>query len=199
VSADELTAGRDELDLAARFAARAEQAGSRVHQLPDWPAAAGLALSLVETGSIAVPAWLARAQPILGHILGDRLLVPDPDGPTEAATARVGITAAVLGVAETGSVLVDEHDLADRVVSMLTESLVQVVERTALRASLDDAQQWLSACAGAAGYRALVTGPSRTADIERSLTIGVQGPAETHAVILGDGEAESGDEPRGLA
>jgi L-lactate dehydrogenase complex protein LldG len=37
-----------------------------------------------------------------------------------------------------------------------------------------------------ASYATLVTGPSRTADIERQLTVGVQGPAEFHVVFVDD-------------
>jgi len=39
--------------------------------------------------------------------------------------------------------------------------------------------------AGLPAYASLTTGPSRTADIERSLTIGVQGPNAVHVVVLG--------------
>ena len=62
---------------------------------------------------------------------------------------------------------------------------IQVVPRDRVVPSLDDAAAWLEASEGAVSLATLVTGPSRTADIERSLTIGVQGPSDLHVVILG--------------
>jgi L-lactate dehydrogenase complex protein LldG len=90
-----------------------------------------------------------------------------------------------MAIAETGSVLVAENALVDRAVSMLSLTVVQVVDRERVVGSLDDVAGWLAERGSTAGYSALVTGPSRTADIERSLTIGVQGPAAVHVVLLG--------------
>jgi L-lactate dehydrogenase complex protein LldG len=50
---------------------------------------------------------------------------------------------------------------------------------------LDAAETWFTETSDMPSYAVLLTGPSRTADIERSLTIGVQGPSTTRVVIGG--------------
>lgn len=94
-----------------------------------------------------------------------------------------GVTSAELGVAETGSVLLDEPDLESRLVSMSAERLVVLLPQSRLHSDLYAVSDWLNARAGCGTYATLLSGPSRTADIERSLTIGVQGPCELHVVI----------------
>lgn len=105
--------------------------------------------------------------------------------PASYADAPLGVARARLAIAETGSVLLDEHGLAERLVSMLSRHLVVLVARGLVADSLESAAQWLSANAGGAGFAALVTGPSRSADIERSLTVGVQGPDRMTVMIVG--------------
>jgi L-lactate utilization protein LutC len=60
---------------------------------------------------------------------------------------------------------------------------VAVAERD-VRRSLDDGVGMLDATA--APYVSLVTGPTRTADIERVITIGAHGPAALHVLILAE-------------
>lgn len=135
---------------------------------------------------MAVTPTLASSRPELVAALGDRLRLPDGDAPFESvADVAVGIAEGQLAVAESGSVLLSHDDRADRAVSMLSRIGIQVVERRNVVASLDDAAGWMEASEGAISLMTLVTGPSRTADIERSLTIGVQGPSDLHVVILG--------------
>lgn len=169
-----------------QFTAAAESAGSQVHRVGSWEEVARLALRLAGDGPIAVAPTLAHAQQAFVGALGDRVRVPTRRAAPEVADVPVGVMHCPLAVAETGSVLVSEHDLGDRLVSMLSRTLVQVVDVHTLVASLDDAGEWLSS-QRTAGYWALVTGPSRTADIERSLTIGVQGPQENHVILLEGG------------
>lgn len=106
----------------------------------------------------------------------------------DPATVRdqpLGITAARLAIAETGSVLLHEPDIADRSVSLMTETLVVACPESALVPSLDDAAGALRDIAQAGpSYSTFVTGPSRTADIERQLTIGVQGPSALHVIFV---------------
>ena len=172
--------------LAERFRERAEQSQSQVHDLAGWPAVIGLALSLVGDERVAVSPALASEVPEIVELLADRAHLPDADDPARSvADAAVGLVRGELAVAESGSVLVAENELVDRVVSMLSRTVVQVVDRERVVGSLDDVAHWLAERGSTAGYSALVTGPSRTADIERSLTIGVQGPAAVHVVVLG--------------
>ncbi|MSQ42257.1 MAG: hypothetical protein EXR65_04390 [Dehalococcoidia bacterium] len=167
------------------FRARAEEAQSSVHALAGWPEVAALAIALAGDGRVALAPSLARAQPALLAWLGARALLPDAAAPAASvADAAVGIVRGALAVAETGSVLLIEPDLADRCVSMLSRALIQVVERGRVVESLDAVPGALAE-AGQPAYASLTTGPSRTADIERSLTIGVQGPHAVHVVVLG--------------
>lgn len=184
-------------ELLDRFRAEAERASSRVLDLPHWEAVAEHAARQAaaegdEGGRVVVAPSLATAVPGLEKALraaGADVHVPDDDRPDVAAgvaDSAVGIVRGELAIAESGSVLVSEHQLADRTVTMLCRRLIQVVERNQVVATLDDAAAWLAAhLAGTAGFASLMTGPSRTADIERSLTIGVQGPDVVDVVVLG--------------
>ena len=170
-------------DRAADFRSRAERVGTAVHAVVDLAEAARLILSLAgPEARIAVAPSAADEQ--LLTTLGDRAHLGGDD-PRQAADAAVGVVRGELAVAETGSVLVFEDRFADRLVSMLSLTLVQLVERGAIVDSLDDAADVLAGRTGA-GYAALVTGSSRTADIERSLTEGVQGPGIVHVIVIGD-------------
>lgn len=168
------------------LSARARDAQTEVHELATWGDVATFALELAGSEDVAVTPTLAAARPELTTALGGRMRQPDPDAPfASIADAAVGIAEGMLAVAESGSVLLAHDELVDRAVSMLSRVGIQVVPRDRIIASLDDAAAWLDANEGAASLVSLVTGPSRTADIERSLTIGVQGPSDLHLVILG--------------
>ncbi|GHO82766.1 LutC/YkgG family protein [Dictyobacter formicarum] len=100
--------------------------------------------------------------------------------PSEVADAPAGLSNAELAIAETGSIMLAENTLEARVVSMLTLTHFVLIHAQDLFPMLDDAgvrlQQLTKAGPEQKRYISLVTGPSRTADIERTLTIGVQGP-----------------------
>jgi L-lactate utilization protein LutC len=101
-------------------------------------------------------------------------------------TFTEGVIAGELGIAETGSVLVVENEIEDRLVSMMSEHLTVLVRAETIAEHLDAAETWFTETNDMPSYAVLLTGPSRTADIERSLTIGVQGPSTTRVVIVGE-------------
>ncbi|MDE2968118.1 MAG: LUD domain-containing protein [Chloroflexota bacterium] len=111
--------------------------------------------------------------------------LPDVNDPLRSIADRaVGITQAELAIAETGSVLLIEPSPRDRAVSLLTKHLIVAVSEGDIIEELADGFRWLARQPRAASYATFVTGPSRTADIERSLTIGVQGPSRLTVAVL---------------
>lgn len=167
------------------FRARATEARSVVHEFGDWRAVAALALRLAGTGRIAVSGPAAEAAPSLLSDLAGRAIPPGEDHATVAGGA-VGVVRGALGIAETGSVLLLEERAEDRAVSMLSPIVIQVLDRPDVVPQLDALlDRVLLAPGGPPVFASLTTGPSRTADIERSLTIGVHGPHEVHVVVLG--------------
>ncbi len=177
-------------DLIARLRSEVERASAALLEEDHWDGVADHLAQWARRGSVVVAPVVAERAPQLLEQVRDRgLAVVVPEGTDSevmaaVADADIGVVAGELAVAESGSVLVAEHALGDRVVSMLSRRLVVVVPREAVAAALEDAAAWLAAHAGGtAWFASLMTGPSRTADIERSLTIGVQGPDEVDVVL----------------
>ena len=110
------------------------------------------------------------------------------ESPHQLRDSALGLSIAHAGIAETGSALMAESTLADRSVGMLPRAQAIVIPTRALVPSLDEAAPILKALALAPGRNmvTLVTGPSRTADIERVLTVGVQGPGRVMILFADD-------------
>jgi L-lactate dehydrogenase complex protein LldG len=89
------------------------------------------------------------------------------------------------GIAETAT-LVQASDSEDlRIATMLSEVHVAVLPRSRIVASALDLEEELGRrLRTPGGYLAFISGASRTADIERVLTIGVHGPRELHLLLL---------------
>jgi len=106
------------------------------------------------------------------------------------AEADLGLTGADLAIAETGSLVLLSGAGRPRSTSLLPPCHVAVFDRSVLVESLTQAGVFLEAWNGdgrpawRGGAINVITGPSRTADIELTLTRGVHGPKEVHAVFV---------------
>ena len=109
-------------------------------------------------------------------------ILPATDTP---ATEVVG--AGEFGVAETGSVAVDEAR-GDRGMCFLAERLWLLVPEGEMVPNLDAAMlRMRELVQHGSSHPLLMSGPSRTADIERVLTVGVHGPRALVIVVIGHG------------
>lgn len=175
------------------FKQKAEAVGAKVLRAPSPAAAVDVVSGVLEREQVA-DAPGARAVWCEGTILQGIL---DPGALARrfaglsfdvtrerAAASRVGVSEFDWALAATGTLAQDASDPRLRLVSMLPETHVALVRTASLIPDLEcllarvDPRRMR--------YLACVTGPSRTADIERVLTIGVHGPRRL-AIVAVDG------------
>ena len=94
---------------------------------------------------------------------------------------------AAKGIAQTGTCIVVTDDEALRLETMLPEVSVILLNSADILPDLPSVAPFLreQQTQGRASYVSFITGPSRTADIERVSAIGVHGPLELHIVLIG--------------
>ena len=93
-----------------------------------------------------------------------------------AESADIGISTVEFGIAESGSVCMDGYAFESRLVSMLPPLHIAFMNSKNVVLGITEAFEIISKVYDR-GYISFITGPSRTADIERVLTIGVHGPS----------------------
>jgi L-lactate utilization protein LutC len=105
---------------------------------------------------------------------------------TPDAQAQAGLTGAAAAAAETGSVLVHSGPGMPLTASLLPEIHLIVLNEKQIRTSVAEVLNMVGNETPPPAAMALISGPSRTADIEMTLTIGVHGPREIHVFCLCD-------------
>ena len=100
------------------------------------------------------------------------------------ATADVGITSADYALADTGTLVMLASPQEARLISLLPPAHIAVVPRERILTGLDELFSILPNPAEATSSMVLITGPSRTADIEQILVRGVHGPGSITVVIV---------------
>ena len=111
-----------------------------------------------------------------------------------AFRSDLGVTGVSYAIAETASCAVVPRKGVARLASLAPPVLALIVEAAQVLESLDDffaiaRLNRMQARSHGPNYVNFISGPSRTADIEQTLTIGVHGPGEVHMVILDDDPA----------
>ncbi len=103
-------------------------------------------------------------------------------------SADAGVTSADYGVAETGSLVVLAAPGQGRAVSLLPPIHIAVLRASDIVYELGALFERIERDHGKLPSAVtFITGPSRTADIELVLTVGVHGPRELHLVLFDEG------------
>jgi len=157
------------------FKTRAEAVSAEVHRFPGRPEALAFILGLLREPGGAL--WADCG--FLEGLDRNELVAQAPGLSFQvtreaAAAVRVGISQMDWAVAATGTLVQDAAKVELRLVSTLPAIHIALLGTARILADLPGALQRLHP--DQTGCISLITGPSRTADIERVLTIGVHGP-----------------------
>ncbi len=161
-------------DLLSRFSEELAALGGTVQRVSEKDLPAALTAFLRARGAerVAVDEFAAR-------YVTDLPVCREPD-----PGLRFGVTGALCGIAETGSLLLLHGAGETLTASLTTEVHVALLRASDVLPTVAEALRRPEVRAAAAGV--IVTGPSRTADIEMALTIGVHGPGELHVFVIDD-------------
>ena len=98
----------------------------------------------------------------------------------------VGITGAYCAIGETGTLMTLSGPDTPPSVSLLPETHIAVVARNRVVRSMEDAWALLRGEHGLPPRAVnFISGPSRTADIEQTVTLGAHGPYRVHVILVG--------------
>ncbi len=131
----------------------------------------------------SVLSWDASALPYgLGACLSGEKVFFGKDSQADQATADIGLTGCEAAVAETGSLALIAAADKPRAASLLPYVHVAVVCDAAIFTGMGEVFEQIES-RSPLPYLVFITGPSRTADIELSLTLGVHGPGKLVVII----------------
>jgi L-lactate dehydrogenase complex protein LldG len=152
----------------------AERGADRVLAWDDaWLQPAGIGAALQRDG-IALESCALPATPAERAV---RLQELDP--------VLVGLTGAHAALADTGSIVVVSGPGRGRIASLLPPTHIAVIRAEQLYPSLGPFLAASPDVVEVGANTVVITGPSRTGDIEGTLVLGVHGPGDLHVVLIG--------------
>jgi L-lactate dehydrogenase complex protein LldG len=106
-------------------------------------------------------------------------------GPTASDIFKfdVGISTAQAAIAETGTLVLDSARERHRLVSLVPPVHIAIIDASSIFETLGEALAFIHQTNDISPAVTFITGPSRTADIELTLAIGVHGPQELFVIV----------------
>ena len=176
-------APRDEWDPATRFRERALKLASTLDEAGAWSEVPSrIAAYLAERG---LPARAVCWRELLE--LDWRASGLEVEARGARGDDLVGITGACCAIAETGTLALLSGPDTPPTVSLLPETHIAIVRADCIVRTMEDAWDRIR-CEHRVLPRAVsfISGPSRTADIEQTVTLGAHGPYRVHILVVAD-------------
>ena len=186
-------------DLCEKLAAEVDMVGGQATIVVDLAAArARLVELLQEADAKSALCWkhellerlglagLLESQQVQRHDYDDLAARDEQDCRMTVLAAGIGISSADCAIAETGTLMMCSRPGQERIASLLPPMHVAIIERRQIVADLIDATNLLHerGLANLPSNVTLITGPSKTGDIELQLTTGVHGPGKWRVIII---------------
>lgn len=188
--------------LLERFTRELKNLFGEVYPVQGEDEARACALGLLhQHGARRILAWDFRYIPVFGleeaiRAEGIEILQPEPYTENRAETlnwaetAQVGLTGADAALATTGSLVVTTAPGKGRIPTVLAPVHLAIIRQEQILPRLEtwiacQRADGLPAFGGASANFCLITGPSRTGDIEMELILGVHGPGKVAVIVVG--------------
>lgn len=168
----------------AGFGERLGAVGARLHVATEQRPAAAILTALLQPFAAGAVGWsdAAALAPLRAAVAPQRPGIDAERPLADLLGCEVGVTMAQWGIAAAGTLVLQGGEERHRLLSLLPPVHIALLPASRLLATLGEALKLLPRPLPAAVT--FVTGPSRTADIELQLVIGVHGPRQLHVVLL---------------
>ena len=190
----------DPYDLVGQFSQQAREVKSEVHEVMSHTAGCQRVHDIFSFHQAEkFISWADEFLPIKGlnheivergFQLQDSFIPYDPDERRETQLAlsgvTIGITGAMAGLADTGSVVITCGKGRGRLASLLPPIHIVLLEARLLSPSMSHFIRLNPEAATQSSNLVFITGPSRSADIEQTMTLGAHGPKELHVILITD-------------
>jgi L-lactate dehydrogenase complex protein LldG len=174
-------------DPVLRFMQRARDMQSSVERIPGFAAVPAAVARYLDALSPALDGANARA-----GVCWPEFSALDWDGagldivvrPTQGDD-RIGITGVFCAIAETGTMVLLAGADAPTASALLVDTHVAVVPANRIVDGMEDAFTWIRRERGVLPRAVnLISGPSRTGDIEQTIVLGAHGPFRVHVLVV---------------
>ncbi len=181
-------------DHAARvalFVEMAREAAAAVIRVPSAEAVPGAVADYLKSENLPAEVRLAPDPALRGLPWDGQPLIALSEGPARPSDP-VSLTGAFAGIAETGTLMLTSGRTSPTTLNFLPETHIVVLKARDIAGCYEDAWDRLRAArAGAPLPRTvnLITGPSRTADIEQTIQLGAHGPRRLCILLVDDADS----------